>query len=145
MTRPFTWYHYEFWPWILTYFWKNFNLGCYLVMVAARLLTTLITSSLKLLDGILRNFTGSRISTSSTGLCFPANRKTKMAAQGSDWLKLLNRIQRNFSWRKARSQCPLPCLCYSGWSENQDGHPDWSVNYYGVIYLFILFIYLFLI
>ena len=24
------------WPWTLIYFWKNFNLGCYLVMVAAR-------------------------------------------------------------------------------------------------------------
>ena len=34
------------WPWTLTYFWKKVNLGCYLVMVAARLcrcfLTTLI-------------------------------------------------------------------------------------------------------
>ena len=29
----------------------------------------------------------------------------------------------NETWQEARSQRPLPSLCFSGWSENQDGHP----------------------
>ena len=31
--------------------------------------------------------------------------------------------QFNKTWQEASSQCPLPCLCFSGWSENQDGCP----------------------
>ena len=29
----------------------------------------------------------------------------------------------NKAWHEARSQCPLPSLCFSGWSEKQDGRP----------------------
>ena len=29
----------------------------------------------------------------------------------------------NETWQKARSQRPLPSLCFSGWSEKQDGRP----------------------
>ena len=30
----------------------------------------------------------------------------------------------NETWQEARSQCPLPSLCFSGRSEKQDGRPD---------------------
>ena len=58
---------------------------------------------------------------------FRADRKNKMAALASDLLKhfllLLWNHWKEFyeTWREARSQCPLPSLCFSGWSENQDG------------------------
>ena len=29
----------------------------------------------------------------------------------------------NETWHEARTQCPLPSLCFSGWLENQDGRP----------------------
>ena len=29
----------------------------------------------------------------------------------------------NETWQEARTQCPLPSLCFSGWSEKQDGRP----------------------
>ena len=60
---------------------------------------------------------------------FRADRKNKMAALASDWLRhfrfLLwnNWTEFNETWQKARSQCPLPSLCFSGWSEKQDGRP----------------------
>ena len=52
-----------------------------------------------------------------------------MAALASDWLKhfrllLWNRLTEfNETWQKARSQHPLPSLCFSGRSEKQDGRP----------------------
>ena len=52
-----------------------------------------------------------------------------MAALASDWLRhfrllLWNRwMEFNETWQEARSQCPLPSLCFSGWSEKQDGRP----------------------
>ena len=58
---------------------------------------------------------------------FRADRKNKMAALASDWLRhfqllLWNRwTEFNETWQEARSQCPLPCLCFSGRSEKQDG------------------------
>ena len=58
---------------------------------------------------------------------FRANRKNKMAALASDWLRhfrllLWNRwTEFNETWQEARSQRPLPCLCFSGLSEKQDG------------------------
>ena len=61
---------------------------------------------------------------------FQADRKNKMAALASDWLRhfrllLWNRwMEFNETWQKARSQCPLPSLCFSGWSEKQDGRPS---------------------
>ena len=60
---------------------------------------------------------------------FRADRKNKMAALASDWLThfrllLWNRwTEFNETWQEARSQCPLPSLCFSGRSEKQDGRP----------------------
>ena len=96
---------------------------------------TFSTSSLKPLKGIQRNFTGSKISTSSTKFVFRANRKNKMAVLASDWLRhfrllLWNRwMEFNETWQEARSQLLLPSLCYSGRSEKQDGRPGlWLVE-----------------
>ena len=139
---------------------------------------TFSTSPLKLLNGIQRNLTGSKISTSSTKFVFfgpigktrwppwpligwdifhfssetaeqnstkldrkqdlnvlyqvcvfRVDRKNKMAALASDWLKhfrllLWNRwTEFNETWQEARFQPPLPSLCFSGRSEKQDGRP----------------------
>ena len=139
---------------------------------------TFSSSPLKPLNGIQRNLTGSKISTSSTKFVFfrligktrwpswpligwdifdfssetaewnptkldrkqdlnvlyqvcvfRANRKNKMAALNSDWLRhfrllLWNRwTQFNETWQKTRSRRPLPSLCFSGRSEKQDGRP----------------------
>ena len=52
-----------------------------------------------------------------------------MAALASDWLRhfrllLWNRWTKfNETWQEARSQRPLPSLCFSGRSEKQDGRP----------------------
>ena len=60
---------------------------------------------------------------------FRADRKNKMAALASDWLRhfrllLWNRrTEFNETWQEARSQRPLPILCFSGRSEKQDGSP----------------------
>ena len=60
---------------------------------------------------------------------FRADRKNKMAALASDWprhfrLLLWNRwTEFNETWQEARSQRPLPSLCFSGRSEKQDGRP----------------------
>ena len=60
---------------------------------------------------------------------FRADRKNKMAALASDWLRhfrllLWNRwTEFNETWKEARSQRPLPSLCFSGRSEKQDGRP----------------------
>ena len=139
---------------------------------------TFLTSPLKPLNGIQRNLTGSKISTSSTKFVFfgpirktrwppwpligwdifdffsetvkqnsrkldrkqdlnvlyqvcvfRADPKNKMAALASDWLRhfwllLWNRwTEFNETWQEARSQPPLPSLCFSGRSEKQDGRP----------------------
>ena len=58
---------------------------------------------------------------------FRADPKNKMAALASDWLRhfrllLWNRWRElNKIWQEARSQRPLPSLCFSGRSEKQDG------------------------
>ena len=58
---------------------------------------------------------------------FWADRKNKMAALVSDWLRhfrhlLWNRwTEFNKTWQEARSYRPVPCLCFSGRSEKQDG------------------------
>ena len=60
---------------------------------------------------------------------FRADRKNKMANLASDWLThfrllLWNRwAEFNETWQEARSQRPLPSLCFSGRSEKQDGRP----------------------
>ena len=139
---------------------------------------TFSTSPLKPLNGIQRNLTGSKISTSSTlfvffgpirktrwppwpligwdifdfssetaarnsskldrkqdlnvlyQVCvFRADRKNKMAALASDWLRHFRLLlwirwtEFNETLEEARSQCPLPCLCFSDRSEKQDGRP----------------------
>ena len=60
---------------------------------------------------------------------FRADRKNKMAAMASDWLRhfpllLWNHwTEFNETWQEARSQRLLPSLCFSGRSEKQDGRP----------------------
>ena len=60
---------------------------------------------------------------------FRADWKIKMATLASDWqrhFRLLNWncwTEFNETWQEARSQSPLPSLCFSGWSEKQDCHP----------------------
>ena len=55
------------------------------------------------------------------------DRKNKMAALASDWLRHFRLLlwnhwtEFNETWQEARSQRPLPSLCFSGWSEKQDG------------------------
>ena len=76
----------------------------------------LLTSSLKALNRIKRNLTGSKVSTFSTKFVFPAGRKTKMAAPASDWLRYFGPCLWNYwteidiTWKKARSQRPLLSL-----------------------------------
>ena len=64
---------------------------------------------------------------------FRVDRKNKMAALVSDWLRhfwLLWNCWTEFNdtWQKARSQHPLPSLCFSGQWEKQDGRPGRSVK-----------------
>ena len=60
---------------------------------------------------------------------FLADRKNKMAALASDWLRYFRLLrwnrwtEFNETWQQARSQRPLPSLCFSGRSEKQDGRP----------------------
>ena len=60
---------------------------------------------------------------------FRADRKNKMAVLVSDWLRHFRLLLWNDwtdfkdTWQEARSQCPLPSLCFSGRSEKQDGRP----------------------
>ena len=60
---------------------------------------------------------------------YQADRKNKMAALASDWLRhfqlLLWNLWTEFkeTWQEARSQRPLPSLCFSGRLEKQDGRP----------------------
>ena len=60
---------------------------------------------------------------------FRADRKNKMAALASDWLRhfwllLWNRwTEFTEIWQEARSQRSLPSLCFSGRSEKQNGRP----------------------
>ena len=138
-----------------------------LSVVRLSLTFTFSTSSLKPLNGIQRNLTGSRISTSSTKFVFfgpigktrwpplpvigwdifdffsetaernstkldrkqdlnvlyqvcvfRADRKNKMAALASDWLRHFRLLlcnhwtEFNKTWQEARSQRPLPSLCF---------------------------------
>ena len=61
---------------------------------------------------------------------FRADRNNKMAASASDWLRNFRLLwwnrwtEFNETWQEARSQSPLPSLCFSGWSEKQDGRPS---------------------
>ena len=73
-----------------------------------------------------------------------ADRKNNMAALASDllrhfWLLLWNHWKEFYeTWQEARSPRPLPSLCFSGWSENQDGRPGlWLVETHGLRHLII--------
>ena len=146
---------------------------------------TFSTSPLKPLNGIQRNLTGSKISTSSTKFVFfgpigktrwppwpligwdifdfssetaegnstklvrkqdlnvlyqvcvfRADRRNKMAALASDWLRHFRLFlwyrwtEFNETWQEARCQRPLPSLCFPGRSEKQDGHPGlWLADF----------------
>ena len=65
---------------------------------------------------------------------FPADRKNKMAALVSDWLRhfwlLLWNCWTEFNktWQEERSQRPLPSLCFSGRSVKKIGCPGQSVK-----------------
>ena len=60
---------------------------------------------------------------------FGADRKNKMAALSSDWLRHFRLLlwnpwtEFNETWQEARTQRPLPSLCFLGRSEKQDGRP----------------------
>ena len=61
---------------------------------------------------------------------FRAELKNKMAALASDWLRHFRLLlwncwkEFNETRQEARSQRPLPSLCFSGRLENQDGRPS---------------------
>ena len=65
---------------------------------------------------------------------FRADRKNKMAALASNWLRhfrllLWNRwTEFNETWQEERSQRPLPSLCFLGRSEKQDCRPGQSIK-----------------
>ena len=144
---------------------------------------TFSTSLLKQLNGIQRNLTGNKISTSCTKFVFfgqmrktrwpplpligrdifyfssetaewnstkldrqqdpnvlyqvcvfRADRKNKMAALASDWLRHLRLLfwngwtEFNNTWQEARTLHPLPSFCFSGQSEKRDGCPGWFLK-----------------
>ena len=73
---------------------------------------------------------------------FRADRKNKMAALASDWLRHFRLLLWNRwtackeTWQEARSQCPLPSLCFSGRSEKQDGRPGlWLAETFSTSFL----------
>ena len=65
---------------------------------------------------------------------FRDDRKNKMAVPASDWLRhfrllLWNRwTEFNETRQEARSQRPLPSLCFSDRSENKNGRPGWFLK-----------------
>ena len=90
---------------------------------------TFSTSPLKPLNGIQRNLTGlfkQDLNVLYQVCVFRADRKNKMVALASDWLRhfwllLWNRwTEFNETWQEARSQCPLQSLCFSGRSVNKN-------------------------
>ena len=101
---------------------------------------TFSTSSLKLLNRILQNLTGSKILMSSTQFVFLGGSEKQDGRPGL-WLArhfrllLWNRwTEFNETWQKARSQRPLPCLCFSGRSEKQDGRPGlWLARHFRLL------------
>ena len=66
---------------------------------------------------------------------FRADWKNKIAALASDWLRhfrlLWNRwTEFNETWQEARSQCPLPSVCFSGRSKKKRW-PPWPIRQKG--------------
>ena len=68
-----------------------------------------------------------------------------MAAVASDWLRQFRLLfwnrwtEFNETWQKARSQCPLPSLCFSGRWDKQDGRPGlWLAETFSTSHLKLL-------
>ena len=65
---------------------------------------------------------------------FQADQKNKLATLASDWLRHFRLLlwnhwtEFNETLQEARSQCPLPSLCFSGRSENKNGRPGWFLK-----------------
>ena len=105
------------------------------------LVKTILTSPLKPLNRIQQNLIGGKISKPSTKFVFfrPIG-KTRWPPLASDWLRHFRLLCRNRwtqfkeSWQEARSQPPLPSLCFSDRSEKQDGRlaSDW-MRYFGLL------------
>ena len=86
------------------------------------------TPSLKPLNGIKQNLTGSKISMSSTKFVFFGQiEKIRwppwplIGWDNFDFSSETHWMEFNETWQEARSQHPLPILCFSGRSEKQDG------------------------
>ena len=66
---------------------------------------------------------------------FRADWKNMMAALASDWLRHFRLLlwkcwtEFNKTWQEARSQSPLPNLCFSGWSEKEDDFPGLLIGW----------------
>ena len=98
--------------------------------LASDWLRPFLTSPLKPLNGIQRNLTGSKISTSSTKCVFfgPIG-KIRWPPWKKKWLRHFRLLLWNCwmefdeTWQEARFQCPLLSLCFSSRSEKQDGRP----------------------
>ena len=104
---------------------------------------TFSTSPLKPLNEIQQNLTGRKILMSSTKFVFfgPIV-KTKWPPWSLDWLRHFQLLfwnrwtEFNESWQEARSQCPLPSLCFSGRLEKQDGRPGlWLAETFSTSFL----------
>ena len=124
------------WPWSLTYFWKTLTLAitffpeeiglsyCTLILYSlwkdlshGAVIFDLVTLTLKF-DLLLKNFNHGFY------LVMVAARGASLSTDNSYWLLLWNLwTEFNESWQEARSQCPLPSLCFSGQSEEYDGRP----------------------
>ena len=103
---------------------------------------TFSTSTLKPLNRIPWNLTGSKISTSSTKFVFFSSigkpRWPPWPLIGWDifWLETAERNSKKLERNEARCQHPLPSLCFLGWSENQDGRlaSDWLRRFWLLIW-----------
>ena len=91
---------------------------------------TFLAPPLKLLNRIQWNLTGSKISISSNKFVFfrliGKTRWPPWRLVGWDTFKLILwncGTEFNETWQEARSQRPPPSMCFSGWSEKQDGYP----------------------
>ena len=102
--------------------WIDFNIGIQWNLTGSKI----STSSTK---WIQQNLTGSKVSFYHVCVFRVDQKKTRLAAPASDWLRyfwllLLNRWSEfNETWQEARSQRPLLSLCFSDWLDKQDGRP----------------------
>ena len=97
-----------------------------------RWLFTISTSPLKPLNRIQQNLTRRKNSTSSTKFVFFGQIGKTRWPPWSDWLRHFQLLlwnhwtEFNETWQEARSQRPLPSLCFSGRSE-KTRWPSWSL------------------